>query len=68
MTRTQGKYLKCVKPSEVADMLNVSIETVYRWIREGRINVIKIYSGKRVWLRIPEDEVKKLIGVQQNDC
>jgi predicted site-specific integrase-resolvase len=37
---------------------------MYQWIREGRIRVVRIKSGKRVWLRIPEEEVRRLIGGQ----
>jgi excisionase family DNA binding protein len=64
MPKLQSKYLKYLKPSEVADMLDVSIDTVYRWVREGKIKSVRIVAGKRVWIRIPEDEVKRITGVQ----
>jgi excisionase family DNA binding protein len=58
------KIPRLLKPSEVARILGIHRITVYQWIREGKIKAVRIRSGKRVWLRIPEDEVKRLIGGQ----
>jgi excisionase family DNA binding protein len=55
---------RLLKPSEVARVLGVHRITVYQWIREGKIKAVRIRSGKRVWLRIPDEEVRKLIGGQ----
>jgi excisionase family DNA binding protein len=62
MGKSGNRSSKLLKPSEVAEMLSVNRRTVYNWIRSGRVKAVKICSGKRVWLRIPEDEIKKLIG------
>jgi excisionase family DNA binding protein len=64
MGKSVKKMSKLLKPSEVAEMLNIHKRTVYNWIRSGRVRAVKICSGKRVWLRIPEEEVKKIIGEQ----
>jgi excisionase family DNA binding protein len=62
MNESGGKLQRLYKPSEVARMLNIHRVTMYQWIKEGRIRVVRIRSGKRVWLRIPEEEVRKIIS------
>lgn len=44
---------------QVAKMLSVDPETVRRWHREGKIRTVQIGAG---WIRIPESEIKKIIG------
>lgn len=44
------------KPTDVAAMLKVNDRTVVRWIREGKIEAVKV---SRLW-RIPEAEVNRL--------
>jgi len=64
MSKSGDEISRLLKPSEVARILGVHRITMYQWIREGRIRVVRIKSGKRVWLRIPEEEVRRLIGGQ----
>jgi excisionase family DNA binding protein len=64
MSKSGDEIPRLLKPSEVARILGVHRITMYQWIREGRIRVVRIRSGKRVWLRIPEEEVRRLIGGQ----
>jgi excisionase family DNA binding protein len=45
---------KMLTVKEVAEMLGVSRNTVYSWIKEGRIKALKF---KRI-IRIPEKEIK----------
>jgi len=45
------------KVSELANMLGVSIFTIYRWIREGRLEYYKLFNR----YRIPKDKVKGLV-------
>jgi len=45
--------------SEVAEKLGVSKQTVWRWIREGKLKVVKLPSGR---YRIPSEELEKVIG------
>jgi len=54
--KTDQKRL--LKVDEVAAMLGVHPKTVYRWIREGKIEVIKLPSGR---IRIPESEIEKIL-------
>ena len=64
MNKSSEEIPRLLKPSEVARILGIHRITMYQWIREGRIRVVRIKSGKRVWLRIPEEEVRRLIGGQ----
>jgi len=43
---------------EAADMLGVSVETVRRWEREGRLRMDRTDGGQR---RVPLDEVRRLL-------
>ncbi len=48
---------KLLTPDEVAEYLQVPIETIWRWCRKKEIPAIKV--GK--YWRIPEDEFQKYI-------
>ena len=43
---------------EAAEMLGVSVETVRRWEREGRLRTKRTGGGQR---RVPLDEVRRLL-------
>ena len=43
-------------PQEVADFLGVKVRSVYRWIREGKLNAVKVGQ----W-RISENELQRLL-------
>lgn len=49
---------KLLKAKEVAKVMQVSLGTVYRWIREGKI--ASVGYGKTV--RVPESAVKGRLG------
>lgn len=49
-------------PQEVADKLKLNIRTVYKWIRENKLNAIK--AGD-LW-RIPESELQRFLGLDGN--
>jgi len=53
-----GKYL--YSPKEVCAILKISIQSLRRSVKLGRIKVI--YVGR--FLRIPVEEVEKLVGSQ----
>jgi excisionase family DNA binding protein len=68
-----GKYLrdlrkesgeKLLKVDEVADMLRVKKLTVYRMVKDKKLNVINlpIGRGRKGELRIPQEEVDKILG------
>jgi len=44
-------------PKEISDKLKLNIRTVYKWIREGRVNAVKLGD---VW-RISESELNRLL-------
>ena len=44
---------------ETADFLKVNINTITRWIKEGRLKAVKI---GRAW-RIPRSEIEKILKV-----
>jgi excisionase family DNA binding protein len=44
-------------PQEVADSLKINLRTIYRWIREGKLNAVKVGE---LW-RISETELKRLL-------
>lgn len=46
---------------DVAARLNVSEETVRRWLRLGRIRGLRPGGGKTVY-RIPESELDRMLG------
>jgi len=45
--------------NEVAEILKVHPQTVYRWIYSGKLNALKIGGV----LRIGEEELNKFIGI-----
>jgi len=42
---------------QVSKKLGVSPRTIYRWIEQGRINIVKLPSGR---YRVKSDELKRL--------
>lgn len=50
-------------PEEVAELLKVSRETVYNWLRSGKLQGIKI---GHFW-RISESELERLLSPQKED-
>lgn len=51
------KREKLLTTSEVAEIFNVTRHVVAKWIREGKINAIKLPGGR---YRVPESEVEKI--------
>lgn len=45
---------------ELAAELNVHPNTIYKAVKEGRINAFKVTGGKRSSLRIPRTEITRL--------
>lgn len=59
MNDTNQTYYKV---REAADVLGVSPETVYRWLRDGTLRGIRI--GPKL-LRIPRSEIERMAQVKQ---
>jgi excisionase family DNA binding protein len=49
------------KVSEVAKIMSVSRLTAYRWIKEGKIKVVRI--GKT--MRIPRKEIERILQQEE---
>jgi len=49
---------RMLRSGEVAEILGVSRHTMVKWVREGRIRVIRLPSGR---YRVPESEVKEIL-------
>lgn len=48
--------------SQVARALQVDERTVRRWVRDGRLESIRLGDGRSAHLRIPRDSVRALLG------
>ena len=57
--KNDSVYGETVTVKEAADILDVSQETVRRWIREGTIPGYRIRKGG--WYKIPVKELKKVL-------
>lgn len=49
---------KLHKPQEAALLLNVSRQTLWAWIKKGKIQAIRLPSGR---YRIPDSEIAKIL-------
>jgi|TARA_Y100000296_G_C5114094_1_gene226770 excisionase family DNA binding protein len=54
---------KFLTPEEVAENLRVHYQTVYNWLRDGKLPAVKVGSQ---W-RISESSFKSFIGVTNNE-
>jgi excisionase family DNA binding protein len=45
-------------PREVAELLRVSVSTIYRMIEDGRLRAIRVRGG----YRIPREAVEEIVG------
>ena len=44
---------------EASELLSVSHQTIKRWHRNGKIKSIQVGNG---WIRVPESEIKRILG------
>ncbi|MEM4959850.1 MAG: IS607 family transposase [Nanopusillaceae archaeon] len=57
-------FEKLYRTSEVAELLNISVSTVKKWIKQGRLRALRV--GK-LWM-IPESEVRRILsGVEKRE-
>ena len=55
---------KLYRTSEVAELLNISVSTVKKWIKQGRLHALRV--GK-LWM-VPESEVRRILsGVERRE-
>jgi len=48
---------KLLKPKDVYSAIGISYDTLWRWIKSGKVNAVRI-NGRYY---IPEDELRKII-------
>lgn len=51
------------RADELADMLSVNVQTVRRWLRQGRIVCVRIMGIQR----IPVSEIDRIVNAVQRD-
>ncbi len=49
---------------QASEILGVHPKTIQKWDREGKIRIIKTPGGRK---RIPESEIKRLLGMQEEN-
>jgi putative resolvase len=47
---------------EASKILGVSVRTLQRWDKQGKIKCIRTVGGKR---RVPESEIKRILGIRE---
>jgi len=47
---------------EASKLLGVTVRTIQRWDKEGKIRCVRTVGGKR---RVPESEIKRILGIQE---
>ncbi|MEB2837151.1 MAG: IS607 family transposase [Desulfurococcales archaeon] len=50
---------RLLKPREFCEIVGISYQTFKRWVREGRVRVVRLQSGR---LRVPYSEVERILG------
>ena len=53
---------KTYRPRDAALLLGVSIPTLQRWDREGKLHCLRLPSGRR---SIPESEIQRLLNLKE---
>jgi len=49
---------------KASKILGVSVKTLQRWDKAGKIKCIRTIGGKR---RIPESEIKRILGIKEKE-
>jgi len=47
---------------ETSNLLGVTVRTIQRWDKEGKIRCVRTVGGKR---RVPESEIKRILGIHE---
>ncbi|RLE89297.1 MAG: IS607 family transposase [Thermoprotei archaeon] len=50
---------KLLKPREFCEIVGISYQTFKKWVRNGRVRVVRLSSGR---LRVPYSEVERILG------
>ena len=54
-----------VKAAEVAEMLGVAVNTVYKWADERRLPYVDLGEGKKRCLRFRLEAIEKLLAAKE---
>ena len=54
-----GNPEKLMKPREFCEIVGISYQTFKKWVRNGRVHVVRLSSGR---LRVPYSEVERILG------
>ena len=54
-----GEPERLLRPREFCGIVGISYQTFKRWVREGRVRVVRLQSGR---LRVPYSEVERILG------
>ena len=47
---------------EASKLLGVTVRTIQRWDKQGKIRCVRTVGGKR---RVPESEIKRILGIHE---
>lgn len=53
--------LKLYSPTEVSEILSVSLWTIYRWISQGKMDCYKLGGNKLGRSRISQEQIAKFL-------
>ena len=56
---------KLLKPREFCEIVGISYQTFKKWVRNGRVRVVRLSSGR---LRVPYSEVERILGRRPETC
>jgi len=55
---------RLLKPREFCEIVGISYQTFKKWVREGKVRVVRLPSGR---LRVPYSELERIFGkVEKN--
>ena len=57
-----GNPEKLLKPREFCEIVGISYQTFKKWVRNGRVHVVRLPSGR---LRVPYSEVERIEGFKK---
>ena len=52
--------MRLYTPREASKLLGVSVKTIGRWDKQGKIKCVRTIGGKH---RVPESEINRLLGI-----
>jgi len=54
---------RLLRPREFCSLIGISYQTFKRWVREGRITVVRTPTGR---IRVPYSEVERILVKKRN--